>query len=206
LHRCIVAGRAWNAIRAADRDRYRYVLWIDDDMVPPLGAVQLMREAVSQIGASVTCYYCKRGASGALALRKWEGSPVVVAFSHRDSGPQQAQATTTVALQPVIGGMGCLMVPTEQFLLHVSSVPNVERPNPDGTTSDMPGICSSGFCADQQGKLGWLSEDLVYGQSLWHWCSGLYGLPIRWGHVSEVTLIPTEDATWLNRDDDQAPI
>lgn len=207
LHRCIIAGRAWNAMRA-NPDRYKYVLWIDDDMVAPTAAVQLMREVVRQIQASVSCFYCKRGASGALALRKWEGDPLNVELVHREitavSGVafrEGVKQVTTVPLQPVIGGMGCLMVPSEQFVRHVESVPNVSRLLPDGTSADMPGICSSGFCRDDGGKLGWLSEDLVYGQSLWHWCSGLYGLPIRWGHVSEVTLVPTEDAIWLNADD-----
>lgn len=206
LHRCIIAGKAWNVLKE-DKGKYQYMIWIDDDMVCGDGYVQLMRSACKQTGASISGVYCKRGCSGALALREWDGLERQCAFELKEPVPIEGigsvELAESITLRPVIGGMGCLMVPREAFLKHVSSVPNVHRRHPDGKRSDMPGVCSSGFCPDDRGKLGWLSEDLVYGQSLWHWATGIYMLPLAWGHLSEVQLLPSQNAIWLNaRDED----
>lgn len=208
LHRCIIAGRAWRALREDVDERYQYVIWIDDDMVAPRGAVQLMRRICKQKQVSVSGLYCKRGNQRALCQSLWNAPPIEVELAHREIDQTSGISIgaggiqiSRVDLLPVIGGMGCLMVPRDQFLKHCQSVPNVHQTFPDGVSTDMPGICSSGFCADEDGGYGWLSEDLVYCQSLWRWASGVYAAPIAWGHVSEVQCVPTTDAVWLHKKD-----
>lgn len=214
LHRCIIAGRAWRVLREDD-GKHRFVIWIDDDMVAPRGAVQLMRYIVEKKQVAVSGMYCKRGNQRALAQSLWPEPPISVELVHREIDPSTgislgcgAVQISAIDLLPVIGGMGCLMVSREDFLRHVEQVPNVRKTFPDGVQTDMPGICSSGFCLDTNGEYGWLSEDLVYCQSLWRWASGVYAAPIAWGHVSEMQLAPTPDAVWLHKQepsDEPAP-
>lgn len=192
LHRCIIAGQAWQKLRE-DEGKFKYLLWVDDDMTFSDNTVQLMRHCCELANVAISGLYCKRGCSSSFALRQWEGPEKSVLLAPKDGGEM-----ADIRLQPVIGGMGCLMIPRDAFIEHVKSVPNVHRKFPDGKTTDMPGVCSSGFCPDERGKLGWLSEDLVYGQSMWHWSCGIYAVPITWGHVSEVQLIPGPQSVWLN--------
>lgn len=207
LHRCIVAGRAWRVLRE-DEGRHKYLIWIDDDMVGPRGGVHLMRHIVQETNVAISGLYCKRGNQRALAHSLWPEPPREISLKKRPcpSGvgsptmiPMLGHPIATIDLLPIIGGMGCLMVSRDDFLRHVEQVPNVTKTFPDGVTTDMPGICSSGFTRDTNGEYGWLSEDLVYCQSLWHWASGVYAAPIAWGHVSEVQLAPTPDAVWLHK-------
>lgn len=202
LHRCIIAGRAWRVLRE-DGGKHNFVIWIDDDMVAPRGAVQLMRHIVKEKHVAISGMYCKRGNQRALAQSLWPEPPIEVQLSYLEpiKGELGDRVGESVNLLPVIGGMGCLMVSREDFLRHVEQVPNVRRTFADGVQTDMPGVCSSGFCLDTNGEYGWLSEDLVYCQSLWRWASGVYAAPVAWGHVSEMQLVPTPDAVWLHKQD-----
>lgn len=191
LHRCIMAGRAWDVLRH-DEGKYEYVLWMDDDMICKPWSVQFMRACSQLADLAITGYYCKRGQSSGLALSRMPGEVL------RFPLPNAVEQVVDINLTPVIGGMGCLLVPRGQFLQHVSRVPNVSKRNDDGTRSDLPGICASGYSADEHGVLGWLSEDLVYGQSLWHYGRGVYAAPVVWAHISEMPLLPLPDAKWLN--------
>lgn len=195
LHRCLMAGRAWDVLRR-DAGKYGYVLWMDDDMLCKPWTVQFMRACCQQLNVAVTGYYCKRGQSSGLAFSRMPGEPLGLSLERRDGERE------SVELVPVIGGMGCMIVPREQFLLHLESVPNVAKQT-DGKRSDMPGICSSGYCPDDQGVLGWMSEDSVYCQSLWHYGRGVYAAPVVWAHISEMPLLPLPDAHWMNEHDDE---
>jgi len=191
LHRCIMAGRAWEVLRR-DEGKYEFVLWFDDDMICRPNTVQFMIACSLLTGVAISAYYCKRGQSSCLALSRMPGEPLEFALADKSG------ASRLIQLEPVIGGMGCLLIPRHQFLKHVQSVPNVTKFRDDGSRSDMPGICSSGFCPDDTGLLGWLSEDLVYGQSLWHWANGVYAAPVVCAHISEMPLLPLPGARWLN--------
>lgn len=198
LHRCLMAGRAWDGLRQ-DNGKYKFVLWFDDDMVCKPGTVQLMRHCAKVLNVSISGLYCKRGMSTGFALSREQGECLRMQLPVRAG--LLSQPVCDIELPPVIGGLGCLLIPREQFLLHVQSVPNVTRLPKDTRRTDVPGVCSSGYCADGDGRLGWLSEDLVYGQSLWHWCRGVYACPVAWAHVSEVPLLPLTNAVWLNEGD-----
>lgn len=189
-----MAGRAWEVLRR-DGGKYEFVLWLDDDMICRENTVQFMVACSLLTGVAVTGYYCKRGQSTCLALSRMPGEKLH--FVLRDTNQDERR----IELAPVIGGMGCLLIPRAQFIKHVESVPSVTKFDADGKRSDMPGVCSSGFCPDETGTLGWLSEDLVYGQSLWHWANGVYAAPVVWAHISEMPLLPLPNATWLNEND-----
>lgn len=205
LHRCILAGRAWRALREDD-GKHQFVLWVDDDMVAPRGAVQLMRHIVAEKKVAVSGMYCKRGNQRALCQSIWPEPPIGIELELLDSVQRGdgVEVAHYCELLPIIGGMGCLMISRQDFLRHVEQVPNVRRKFEDGVQTDMPGVCSSGFCLDTNGEYGWLSEDLVYCQSLWRWSSGVYAAPIAWGHVSEMQLVPTPDAVWLHKQEPTA--
>jgi hypothetical protein len=170
---------------------WKFVLWLDDDMVASPSHVAFMRDACGSVGQAVSALYCKRGNSRVLTIKEYlDREPLDV-----EMFVDGARRVDFISY-PVTAGMGCLMVPVEIFEKHCASVPQFKQLTVDGL-EPIPGICASGMSADVNGNLGWMSEDQCYCESLWHWAGGVWTVPIVFSHLSEVPLVPIANAEWL---------
>lgn len=182
MHRCLVAGQALERIQSHP-GRYRWVVWLDDDMVATPSHVAGLIQFAEVLETAVAGSYCKRGNARSLT---WKSYPGIVRTVAVDGHPVQCY--------PVTSGMGCLALSVDHFVHHCSEAPAWKRA---GESRTVPGICACGMSIDDGGGLGWRSEDQVYCEGLWTYGVGLYGVPIEFAHISEVALHPAAEALWL---------
>jgi hypothetical protein len=199
LHRCLVAGRALYQMGQCP-GRWQYVCWIDDDMVFGTAHIAMLRDVSRFIASATTGIYCRRGQPTVVCVRDIPPQEIPVEVNHVSLPLGDDPAWVEFQSYPVTAGMGCLMVPAGQFEQHCLSVPSVKRNVDDGSVLLTPGICSSGIAQDDEGSWGWQSEDESYCEGLWVFAKGLWTVPIAFGHMSNVPLIPAPDATWLHAD------
>lgn len=187
LHRNIVAGMAMQFIES--HQEVRYVLWLDDDMVFSLEDIQGLRWFCRALDAPVTACYCKRGYPSQLT---W-------GFA----GPEYSKRTAAlptgdlIDVYPVVAGMGAMMLSRNDFTMTCAAVPQFDKVEAAGKKT-FPAVCWTTAITDETtGKVEWVSEDRAYSSLLWSAIGGLWGVPIALGHVSEVPLLPSVDASWL---------
>lgn len=186
LHRCLVASRALEYAESHPEiiDSH-YVIWIDDDMTFTPSHVAMLRDMSAELYRPVTGLYCKRTSSLELTAK---------IYTEADAKPKQL--SLGVDAIPVTAGMGCLLLPLRVFVDHCREVPSCTFVV-HGKPTTLPGICASGMSHGIDGTIGWMSEDQVYCESLWYYGYGLYAVPIRFGHLTEVSIYPSDDARWL---------
>lgn len=189
LHRCLIAGRALKVLTEMP-DKWDYVVWIDDDIVGSTSHYAFMRAACVALDAPVSGIYCKRNDPTMVCIRR------MTVQSIESRQVMLEEGNVTFISEPVTAGMGAIMMKAEHFIYHCQSVPLVVSPD-NAKDTKMPGICASGMCPDKAGNVGWVSEDMCYCQSLWHYQLGLWSLPIVFGHVSSIPLYPNSNAEWL---------
>lgn len=195
LHRNLVAGRALQALAA--NDSLKYVFWLDDDMVGTPAHVAFLRATCDALQAAATGLYCKRTDPGVLTIKQ----------QAREEPRRVTLAGESLSFEShgVIAGMGCLMVPRDDFLVHADTVPAFDHVIA-GRKMGVPALCCSGVCPDERGKIGWVSEDQCYCQGLWQWCGGVWTAPIVFGHMSETALTPQVNAQWLPSHESSEPL
>lgn len=201
LHRCLIAGAAMQRIREARKTGavpWEFVLWLDDDMVASPAHVVFLREASAALGACVTGIYCKRGQPQVITIRHRVGTETQTVNLIADDVP------VSFPSYPVTGGMGAMMLPIDVFEEHCRQVPSFVQLDGTGKPQPIPGVCASGMTEDDEKRMGWLSEDQCYCESLWHWANGVWSVPVVFGHISEVPLAPMPGAQWLMNS--QSPI
>lgn len=197
LHRNLIGGRG---LRALENDRaLRFVFWLDDDMVGTLAHVAFLRATCAVAQAAVTGLYCKRTDPSMLTIKQqaYEQPRAV----HIKTGYEEL----VFASHGVLAGMGCLMVRREEFLAHADAVPTFDH-IVGGCKMQIPAVCCSGVCQDQNGKIGWVSEDQCYCQGQWQWANGVWTAPIVFGHMSEIALTPDVNSTWLPDHESSEPL
>jgi len=166
------------------------VLWFDDDMTGTSAHVRLMMYLSEAFSVAITGVYCKHSSQRLLTARRYPGDAERIVLDN-------------IELMPVLAGMGCMLVPADQFLGVWDCSPEF------GThTGKKPlrAICASGPVRDAEGTMGWVSEDQVYSQALWQYARGVYLAPIPWGHLTEVPLYPLADAKFLSGDEDYSGV
>lgn len=197
LHRNLVAGRALQVLER--NENLRFVLWLDDDMVGTVAHVAFLRATCEDIEASATGLYCKRTDPSVLTIKQQAREDMREAVIQTES---EALAFTS---HGVIAGMGCLLVPRTEFLVHAATVPAFDHVIA-GRKTAVPALCCSGVCPDENGKIGWVSEDQCYCQGLWQWGNGVWTSPIVFGHMSETALTPQVNAQWLPNHESSEPL
>jgi hypothetical protein len=175
------------------QSKHNFVFWLDDDMLGTPSHVAFLREAARYLNAAVTGIYCKRCSSSELTVKLYPREETrschVGDVEHGDG--------VVFPSHPVCSGMGCLMVPVEQFKRYADGVPHFARVGDGKDTEPVPGICASGMAQDESGQWVWLSEDQTYCEGLWCRENGVWTAPIGFAHLSEVPLRPSLDAVWL---------
>jgi len=197
LHRCIVAGRALKGLQSSPS--IEYVMWFDDDMVATPSHVAFLRAALrstshADLGA-VTGIYCKRNNPSQVTIRPYHGKKSRDSYVIADMPDPQESRIVPFESHPVLCGMGCLMMTRATFERHCAASPQFETHTASGEF--LPAIDASGVVTDEEGKLGWISEDQVYCTGLWQYCEGVWTTPIAFGHICEVAVFPKPDAEWL---------
>lgn len=187
LHRNVVAGMAMQFLEA--HAALKYVLWLDDDMVFSVEDIQALRWFCRSLDAPVTASYCKRGKPAELT---W-------AFAGAEYSKRNAALPTAdvVDVYPVVAGMGAMMLSRDDFTMTCKAVHQFAKVEANGKKL-FPAVCWTTAIPDEKtGIVEWVSEDRAYSSLLWSVVGGLWGVPVALGHVSEVPLLPTSDASWL---------
>jgi hypothetical protein len=197
LHRNLVAGRALQVLE--QHDRLRFVMWLDDDMVGTVAHIAFMRAAAVGLQAAVTGLYCKRTDPSVLTIKQQARE------EPRSTRILSDREVLQIDCHGVLAGMGCLMVPRTDFLAHCNAVPKFDHVIA-GRKMGVPALCCSGVCPDENGKIGWVSEDQCYCQGQWQWCNGVWTAPIVFGHMSEIALTPEVNAKWLPNHESSEPL
>lgn len=193
LHRCLVAGRAMSQIESHP-EKYKYVCWIDDDMVFSPSHLMFLRQSAMALSASVTGIYCRRGDPTTACVRHIPSQHPPICERNTLLFSEGEQASFTA--YPVTAGMGCLLVPVEDFMRHCASCPVADISLNTGEKTVVVGVCSSQM-GGVPGAFGWVSEDESYCEGLWIHGGGVWSVPIAFGHMSTVPLAPDPDACWL---------
>jgi len=198
LHRNLVAGRALQILEA--KPDLRYLLWLDDDMVGTVAHVTFLRATCADLGAAVTGLYCKRTDPSVLTVKQQ-------ACEHPRQAVIDTEQNESISFDchGVLAGMGCLMLSRKHFLAHCEAVPAFDHVIA-GRKMGVPALCCSGVCPDENGKVGWVSEDQCYCQGLWQWANGVWTAPIVFGHMSEIALTPQVNAMWLPDHESSEPL
>jgi hypothetical protein len=199
LHRCIVAAKA---VTLLEHLPMHYVIWLDDDMSFTPAHVACLRDYVARYDVAISGMYCRRGNPFVIAASKLDvfRRDIEIAFFNRvmDSVLNKShELNDMIPMFPTTGGLGCLMMKSEQFLRHCKAMPSARYAmKPGGGLEFIPEICSSGL--REYGADGrWVSEDEAYCLSLWQHGIGVFTVPVPFGHYSHVPLVPTADALFL---------
>lgn len=194
-HRNLVAARARTRLLA--EPQYRYVLWLDDDMLATPSHVAALR-AISQSPevpdlCAITACYCKRGNPRMLAQRLVvDGVSVSVDVTQHLGAGVTAVEPVRVDMPEVVGGMGFLLVPRDLFLGHCQAVGDVGNIVHGAKSEGVPALCMSGPVRGEDGAMHWLPEDISYTGAI-----TVLAAPLSVAHLSLVGLLPYPDATWL---------
>lgn len=194
-HRNLVAGRARTLIRA--KPCWRYVLWLDDDMLPTpsdIGCLRAIARAMRE-AIAVTAMYCKRADPRRLTLRPvldTSGMPVIADCDVSQECHVHGTEVPLFELPRVVGGMGCLLVPVDTFLRHCALMGDVGIiRSSDAGEEPVPAVCSAGV-RTSDGHAYWQSEDIGYTSGM-----AVHAAPLVVAHLSLVGLLPYSNARWL---------
>jgi hypothetical protein len=199
LHRCLLAGRAYRELRKeACAEKIEFVLWHDDDTVMSPNHVAALRASVLSTGACVSASYCKRNDMSTIAAMLYQHEPT--SAPSRDMLLWAESGEVKVQFKPCLAGLGALMLSRVVFDTLVEHVPKIGLEN----GLFVPCICVSGPIklaptseCEEPNPWHWESEDFNLCRNIWEMGSAVLLAPIAVGHLSEVALLPVENAKLL---------
>lgn len=190
-HRCLMATRAYEALKAQYADR-AYVLWLDADVSITQDQLCVLYDDLAELyghqqqGAwrycpSVTARYLARRVNTLEAIRKLE-EPL---------GPTKHRT-----LLPVISGLGCFLSRVETFRAHIERSTRAAMPSFDGSSETV--YCISWSTPVQRGPNNWTwaGDAWTYCAEEWSMGGGVYLSRARARHSRRTVVMPPDDL-WL---------
>lgn len=175
LHRNLMAATAYE-ILIADPDAYDTVFWLDGDMDATPTHVLALCHLANELGTAVCGMACSRVDDKRIVVKVLEGKPIEV-YGHK--------------LLPCYAGLACMAIRTDKFMDTLDAMDWFELEK-----RQIPALCQSRIIKHGDENI-FRTEDMFASQMLWEHGNGIHVAPVVFGHLTQCSLRPAEDAKFM---------